>query len=172
MKLICAWCGVKIDRPGYGLTLDRDTSHGMCPDCSEAVISQERGVSLQRHIDRIPIPIFLIDGDQVVVAMNAKACEATGKRSVVTGKQLVGQVFDCIHSRFPEGCGRTIHCSGCAIRRSIVTTFDTGEPQVRIPATLNIDSLDRLSEAVLTITTLKRDGVILLRVEKIEGTAQ
>lgn len=172
MKLICAWCGVTIDRPGYGLALDPNTSHGMCPDCSEAVISQERGESLQRHIDRIPIPIFLVDGDEAVVAMNAKACEETGKKSIATGKQLFGQVFDCIHSRLPQGCGRTIHCSGCAIRRSIVTTFDTGEPQIRTPATLNIDSRDRLSDAVLAVTTLKRDGVILLRVEKVEGTGQ
>lgn len=170
MKLICAWCGVTIDRPGYGLTLDPNTSHGMCPDCSEAVTSQERGVPLQRHIDGIPIPVFLTDRDEAVVAMNAKACEVTGKRSVVTGKQVFWQVFDCIHSRLPEGCGRTIHCSGCVIRRSIVTTFDTGKPQIRIPATLNIDSHDKLSDAVLAITTLKRDGIVLLRVEKVEGT--
>jgi len=172
MKLICAWCGVTIDRPGYGLTRDPDTSHGMCPECAEAVVSQERGVSLQRHIDRIPIPIFLIDGDDGVVAMNAKACEVLGKKSVATAKQPFGQVFDCIHSRLPEGCGRTIHCSGCAIRRSVTTTFQTGEPQIQIPATLSINNPDRLSDAVLTITTLRRDGIVLLRVEEAKRTGQ
>ena len=172
MKLICAWCGVTIERPGYDLTLDRDTSHGMCADCAEAVVSQERGVSLQRHIDRIPIPIFLIDSDDAVVTMNAKACEGLGKKSAATAKQPFGQVFDCIHSRLPEGCGRTIHCSGCAIRRSVVRTFQTGEPQIRIPATLSIDNPDRLSDAVLIITTLKRDGIVLLRVEAAKRTGK
>lgn len=165
MKLICAWCGNTIDRAGYWQTLDPDTSHGMCPTCSEAIASQEHGVSLQRHIDGIPVPILLIDRNNVVVTMNVKAGEMLGGK-LATAKQLLGQVFDCVHWRRPQGCGRAVHCSGCAIRRSVAATFDTGEPQIRIPATLTTESPDRLSEAVLIITTVKSDGVVLLRVEQ------
>jgi hypothetical protein len=42
----------------------------------------------------------------------------------------------------------------------------TGEPQIQIPATLTTESPDRLSEAVLTITTVMSDGVDLLRIEQ------
>jgi hypothetical protein len=166
MKLVCAWCGVTIERPGYSQTLDPGASHGMCPACFEALLSQERGVSLQRHIDSIPIPILLVDSNDGVVTMNAEACSLLGKKLDPTARPPFGQVFDCIHSRLPEGCGRTIHCSGCVIRRSVATTFETGEPQVLVPATLSVESPDRLSDAVLTVTTVKRGGVVLLRIEK------
>ena len=155
MKLVCAWCGVAIDRPGYSQTLDRNTSHGMCPACSEALFSQERGVSLQRHIDSIPVPILLIDSHDAVVMMNAKASDSLGKRLDSNATELFGQVFDCVYSRGPEGCGRTIHCSGCAIRKSVAATSNTGEPQFLVPATLSIEKADRLSEATLAITTVK-----------------
>ena len=164
MNFVCAWCGNTIDRAGYSQTLDPNTSHGMCPTCSEALASQERGISLERHIDNIPIPILLVDRNNVVLTMNAKADETLGGK-LATAKQLLGQVFDCVHSRRAEGCGRSIHCSGCAIRRSVAATFDTGEPQILIPATLTTESPDQLSEAVLTITTVKSDGVVLLRIE-------
>jgi hypothetical protein len=169
MKLVCAWCGNPIDRAGYSQTLDPDTSHGMCPTCSEALASQERGVSLERHIDSIPVPILLVDSNNVVVAMNATATASLGGKPDSTAKQLFGQVFDCVHSHSPEGCGRAIHCSGCLIRRSVAATFNTGEPQVLIPATLSIENLDQLSEVVLTVTTVKRDGVVILRIEPGEA---
>jgi hypothetical protein len=143
----------------------------MCPACYDALVSQEGGVSLQRHIDSIPIPILLVDSNDAVVAGNAKACSVLGKKLDATARPLFGEVFDCVHSHLPEGCGRTIHCSGCVIRRTVATTFDTGEPQVLVPATLSLESPDQLSDAVLTITTVKREreGVVLLRIEKAKG---
>jgi len=165
MKLICAWCGNTIDRTGYGQTLDPETSHGMCAACSEALGQQERGVSLERHLDSIPVPILLVDGNIDVVMMNAKASEVLSEKLTATAKPCLGQVFDCIHSRLPEGCGRTIHCSGCTIRRSVAATFDTGQPQIRVPATISIESPDQLSQAVISITTVKREAVVLLRIE-------
>lgn len=168
MKLVCAWCGVAIDRPGHKQTTDPSTSHGMCPACSEALDSQEQGVSLQRHIDGIPIPILLIDDNDAVVAINAEAAKLSEKRSRPNGTQSFGQVFDCAHSRLREGCGRTIHCSGCAIRRSVAMTFETGTPQVSVPATVSIESPDEPFQAALAVTTVKRDGVVLLRVEEFQ----
>ena len=166
MNLICAWCGRTIDRGGYSQVLDPNTSHGMCLACQDALVSQELGISLDRHIDSIPVPILLVDGSNTVVTMNATAREMLGEEPDATAKLLFGQVFDCVHSRLPEGCGRTVHCLGCAIRRSVAATFETGEPQILIPATLSIESSDQLSAAVVTITTVKRDGVVLLRIEK------
>jgi len=166
MKLICAWCGDTIDRSTYSETLDSETSHGMCAACSEALALQDQGISLESHIEGIPIPILLVDSNNAVVIMNAAAGEMLGEKSGVSATPLLGRVFDCVYSRFPEGCGRTIHCSGCAIRRSVAATFDTGQPQILVPATRNVESPDQLSEAVFTITTVKRDGVVLLRIEQ------
>ena len=137
----------------------------MCSACSEALRSQDHGVTLQQHLDSIPIPVLLIDDSSSVVGMNAKAYDFLGQELHETEVQLFGKVFDCVHSRSPEGCGRTIHCSGCAIRRSVTATFKTGKPQVLLPATLRVTSEDQLSEAVLRITTVKMGGMVVLLIE-------
>jgi hypothetical protein len=56
MKLVCAWCGSAIVRSGYERMPDSNISHGMCTTCSQVLDSQECGVPLQRHIDRIRFP--------------------------------------------------------------------------------------------------------------------
>jgi PAS domain-containing protein len=168
MKLVCAWCGSAIERSGYERAPDSSISHGMCPTCSQVLDSQESGVRLQRHIDGIPIPILLVDAHNTTVAMNAKACEILGRTPESSAGAQFGLVFDCVHYRLPEGCGRTVHCSGCVIRKSVAATFDTGEPQVLVPATLSIDHPDQLSNARLTITTVRKDGVVLLRIENLQ----
>ena len=154
-----------MERLGYSQTFATETSHGMCPACSEALASQERGTPLQQYLDTIPIPVLLIDNSQAVVAMNAKARDFLGKTSDDGEKTLSGRVFDCIHSRNPKGCGRIIHCSGCAIRRCVTTTFETGERQLQVPATLSTRSPDDLAAAVVAVTTVKIGGLVLLRIE-------
>lgn len=164
-KLVCAWCGVAIDRPNCIEALDSATCYGMCPDCRAALESQEHGAPLQQHLDTIPVPILLVDDSNAVVTMNTTARDMLGKELDGTETHLLGKVFDCIHSRNPEKCDRTIHCGGCAIRRSVTMTFHTGETQVSVPATLNVTSPDDHSEAVFTVSTVKMGGLVLLRIE-------
>jgi hypothetical protein len=166
MKLICAWCGSAIERSGYNEIGDSDASHGMCPACWQALASQENGVSLQRHIDSIPIPILLVDSNNATLRMNEKASETLGSNAEATKGIQFGLVFDCLHSHFPEGCGRSIHCSGCVIRRTVAETFSTGQPQIAVPATLRVDSADQPSDVVFTITTVKSGKFVLMRIEK------
>jgi len=44
-------------------------------------------------------------------------------------------------------------------------TFNTGESQVLVPATLSLANLDQISEAVTAITTVKIGGLVLLHME-------
>lgn len=167
MNLVCAWCGAGIERRGYSQELDNATSHGMCPNCLHALICQNEGVSLQSHINSIPIPIVLVDRDNRIIGTNAKAVEMLGRKPEAAVGLPFGTVFECIYSRLPEGCGRTIHCSGCVIRKCVTATFNTGTPHVSVPATLNVESPDQLSEAVLTVTTVKGDRVVVMRIEQL-----
>jgi hypothetical protein len=123
-------------------------------------------VSLQCHIDSIPIPIVLVSRDNSVVATNAEADKMLGRKPETTLDLTFGTVFDCVHSRFPEQCGRTIHCSGCVIRNCVSATFDTGAPQLAVPATLKVEGRDQPSQVVLTVTTVKSDGVVVMRIEQ------
>ena len=165
MKLVCAWCGVPTERTGYSDRTGLDTSHGMCTACAQALAHQERGAPLQEYLNGIHIPILLIDHNNAAVTMNAKACDTFATKLDGTETQFLGRVYDCLHSRSAEGCGRKIHCSGCAIRRSVTATFNTGEPQNLVLATLNITSPDQPSAAVLAVSTVLLGGLVLLHLE-------
>jgi hypothetical protein len=167
-KLVCAWCGMNIERQGYGQTLDGTTSHGMCAACSEALAFQDNGAPLQHYIDTIATPVLVVDTQNAIVAANAKATVMLrGKLDASPVEQPFGLIFDCVHSRRPEGCGRTIHCSGCVIRKSVAATFNTGKAQISVPATLSIESSDQLSAVAFDITTVKKGGLVVMRIDQL-----
>ena len=163
MKAICAWCGANIVCAGETAPSGTQVSHGICAPCAENFEFQN-GVSLQRFIDSLPVPVLLVDADCRTEATNKTAREQLGKSSEAVRGELLGTVFTCVNSGLPGGCGRTIHCSGCAIRRTVNRTLATGEPQVS-PATLRLSDPDDPRAVALIITTVKTDGMVLLRLE-------
>ena len=156
MKTICAWCG-SILSDGGG-----PTSHGICASC-RADFHAHSGVALQDFIDSFPDPILVVGNVLDPVILNHSGSVKYGKSDV--GKFSIGQVFECDNAKLPEGCGRTIHCSGCAIRQTVNTTAETGEAQSLVPAVLNTSD----STVELLISTVKVDGCIVLRIESPEG---
>ena len=171
MRRLCAWCGTRIEGSAVDDSLVCETSHGICSACSERFVSQD-GVSLQCYIDSIEIPILLVDSNTGILATNTRACELLGKgnRNDIIN-QLIGPVFDCAHALLPEGCGRTVHCSGCAIRRSVIATFNTGRPQISVPATLSLRDSEQPPDIVFRISTLKIKELVVMRVERVQRTA-
>jgi PAS domain-containing protein len=146
---------------------DTEISHGICGSCADNFTFQQ-GVPFQRYLDSIPVPVLAVDRFVVVKAVNRKACDMLGKEPREIIQHLGGNVFECAHARLPEGCGRTIHCSGCVIRKSVTRTFETGEPQMSVPATLRRTDPDHPSAVVLFITTVRSGDVVMLRVDRIE----
>ena len=96
-----------------------------------------------------------------------KGCNVLDKDSHQIIWELGGDVFECAYARLPERCGRTIHCSGCTIRKAVKETFETGEPRVRVPAVLNQEDEDGPSVVYLTITTIKSGEVVFLRIDRM-----
>jgi hypothetical protein len=143
---------------------DTEISHGICSNCQDNVIFQE-GVSLQRYIDSLAIPIFVVDSNIRVKAVNRRACQVLGKEPTEVVQHLGGNVFECEHARLPGGCGGTIHCSGCTIRKTVTKCFATGKPQSMIPAYLNPDLP---TSKTLSITTMKVSDFVMLRVDHLE----
>ncbi len=143
-------------------------SHGICERCFSNLTFQ-LGAPLEQFLDSIPVPVLAVDGNVIVKAVNAKGCEVLGKERIEIVQRLGGNVFECAHARLPEGCGRTIHCSGCAIRRSVIRTFETGEALSLVPATLSRGAGDDASAVALSITTVKAGSLVILRVDRITG---
>jgi hypothetical protein len=155
MKTICAWCGVVLS-DGNG-----PTSHGICPPCKDSFAFQS-GVSLQRFIDSFSSPVLVLGSDLDPETINASGSVTLLKTVSDVNHYSMGEVFECENSRLPEGCGRTVHCSGCAIRKTVTLTNETGEPQFSIPATLNTDE----STVEYYISTVKAGDHVLLKVDK------
>jgi PAS domain-containing protein len=145
----------------------RQLVHGICERCINNFTFQT-GVPLQEYLDSLFIPVLAVDSDIVVQMANTAACRALGKELGEIVQHRGGNVFECAHARLPEGCGKTIHCSGCVIRRAVTTTYETGEAKSRIPATLCRKDDDPASSVDLTITTVKAGNVVILRVDRMK----
>jgi hypothetical protein len=170
MKRICAWCRQEMGSVEGTVLPDAEISHGICRSCCDNFEFQ-KGVPLQRYLDSLPLPVLAVDRSVVVKASNAQACNGLGKDPREVIQHLGGNVFECSHARLPEGCGGTVHCSGCAIRRSVERTYETGEPQIRVPAVLKREGHGSVSDVALIITTVKSGDVVLLQVEDLETSA-
>lgn len=158
----CAWCGRAIGSPRLVTALP---THGICPECY-ATLTSELPVSLKDLLDEIPFPVMAMDGDAHVSMTNARALALLGSTESETRGQLGGEVFRCVHANEPGGCGGTIHCSGCTVRRCVMHTFRTGECQVLVPASLKRSGRDVEQEISLLITTVKRGEIVLLMVHQ------
>jgi PAS domain-containing protein len=164
MNSACAWCGSGIAKSESDGNPDHRVSHGICLSCRDNFLAHN-GIAFQEYLESIPIPILVIDNSFEILTANRKACEALGKTPAQLHRRLPGEVFECSYARLPEGCGRAIHCSGCAIRKAVIKSFETGEPQSMIPATLKFDDPDDASAVALVITTVKTRDVVILRLD-------
>lgn len=164
MAYQCMWCNNEMD-PEQGRGHDSRTMvRSICTTCLEHFVFQ-MGVPLQSFLDSLPAPIFVVSDDVVVQAANKEGFALLRKEARQVLKKLGGIVFDCAYAQLPEGCGRTVHCSGCAIRRSVHHTYTTGKSLIEEPATLRCD--DSSSPRIdMRISTEKMGDVVLLRIDQ------
>ena len=122
---------------------------------------------LSDFLDGLGLPVLVADGDGVVELANRPLLELLDKDPSQVRGQRGGNVFECAYARLPEGCGRTVHCSGCAIRSAVTETFITGKSLHKVRAYLNRDTDAELSQLGLLISTEKAWGMVLLRIDRI-----
>ena len=160
----CAWCGTSLDTPGIKTVSSGVVSHGICDDC-RTDLEASIGVPLDDFLAGLNEPVLLIDRDHNVGAAN----RAFHVRSPRSPEEIVGQragtVFECRNAGLPAGCGHTIHCSGCTIRRAVAHTYETGESKVRVPASIQETKEAGGGQIELRITTVRVGGRVLLRIE-------
>ncbi len=166
MTRLCAWCNKDFRSPEHHGRSRQRVLPQLCPACSESMVFQ-MGVPFQKFIDSLPAPIFVVDSDAVVQTANKLGLILLNKRPEQIEKKLGGVVFECAYARLPEGCGRTVHCSGCAIRRSVYHTFETGESLIEVPATLQFAGRGEPQHIDMLISTEKMGEVVVLRVDRM-----
>ena len=166
MKVICAGCGLGLGKkPAESLGPDA-VSHGVCEPCAIRFLAKT-GVPVDEYIESLPVPTVLVTSDAVVNSANSSALSLLGKEPAEIQGRKGGNVFECMYADLPEGCGKTVHCSGCAIRRTVTDTWRTGEPHLRVPAYLRQSSGGVTTRLEYLISAEKRGGMVFLRIEEI-----
>lgn len=159
----CAMCHKGIPQ---GAIDRRAITSSICDDCFYHLQAQS-GMPLPDFLDGLKLPVLVADGDGVVELANRPLLKLLDKDPSQVRGQRGGNVFECAYARLPEGCGRTIHCSGCAIRNAVTETFMTGKSLHRVPAYLNRDMDAELTQLGLLISTEKAWGMVLLRIDRV-----
>jgi hypothetical protein len=167
---ICAWCKKELGESSSSEE-QQVITHGICDECALNLRAQ-MGIPLQEYLDGLKAPVLLVDSDVKVLTANAAVRGLIGKELDYIEGFKGGDVFECAFARLPGGCGKTVHCSGCAIRRTVMDTFRTGESHVRTPAYLNQQVLSETRCLDLSITTEKVGDVVLLRIDRIDIPAE
>jgi PAS domain-containing protein len=164
--VVCAYCRKTIsdDRQGG----ECDVSHGMCPSCADHYERLWQGMPLSEYLDTIDRPVIMVNGDGAVVAANQKLAALFGREKAEMRGLLEGEAMACVHSRLPEGCGKTVHCRECTVRRAVESVARTGKPLQRITAYL--DTKD--GRVDLRISVKAKDGLVRVVVEEMKPAEQ
>jgi len=160
MKTVCSFCNTLV-RPGE--SHDAPVTHGVCKSCYARFVARY-GIDVNKYVSLLDVPVLIVDDDVTVLDANTPARELAGKPGSRILGSRAGTVFECRYSHLPGGRGRSIHCSGCAIRISVRETRETGQPVVDRPAILNRQGKKQDEQIHLLISTLKEGNVICLSI--------
>jgi len=138
----------------------------ICRKCVDHFGAPE-GVPLLDFLDLLGVPLIVADSDVTVKMANKPLLTLLGKNLRQIKGRRGGDVFECANACLPGGCGKTVHCSGCAIRRAVTETFTTGKSLRNVQAYLNRDTVTQFLQLGLIISTEKVWGVVLLRIDHI-----
>lgn len=171
MTLHCTWCNNEILPEQAGPQTESRVTRGICSSCREHFAFQ-MGVPLQTFLDSLPVPIFVVDDDVVVQSANRSGYALLQKGPDEILQRRGGIVFECAYARLPEGCGRTVHCTGCAIRRSVAHTYETGESLENVPALLHCGREGEEQDIAMRISTEMMGDIVLLRLDSAVRAVQ
>lgn len=160
MRVVCSYCRKYL--PDKAPLDDEGTSHTICPECYDYFVEQLEGLPLDKYLDRFDAPVMIVDDDCRIVAANAKAADITGKPEREIVGKYGGNALECVYSRLPGGCGKTVHCETCAIRRAVQQALETGKPQMRIPVHIQRED----GEVSLKFSVVKIGALIRIMIEE------
>jgi len=160
MKIICSYC-----RTCYGEKEpleDKRISHGMCEACFDHFQRQQDGLPLDEYLDGFDSPVLIVNQEGRIAAANQAAKDMLGAPNREITGLLSGEAMECCYARLPAGCGKTLHCETCTIRKTIMHTLQTGTPMKKAPVKVTRNGVER----DLVISSDRVDGLIRVEIEK------
>ncbi len=136
----------------------------MCQACADLYERLWTGMPLSEYLDTLDAPVIVVNGDGCVMGANQKLAQLLGQERAELRGLMGGEAFACVHSLLPEGCGKTVHCRECTVRRAVEQVTRTGKPVEKVPAYLETKD-GRVS---LRISVKARDGLVRVTVEELK----
>jgi hypothetical protein len=159
MKRVCAWCNKSL---GDELVATGPISHGICANCAREVMSSRS--TLRALIDTLASPILVVDRHGCVVDGNLAA---RARREYRFGAEPLraGDLLHCANADEPGGCGAGAYClAGCAIRKAIARTLETGESVVGAEGRQPLVRNGKRTMTRVLLSSEKVNGTILLKI--------
>lgn len=167
MIKVCAWCQKELPRDRADGVRDGKVTHGICDVCAENLASPNRAGVLE-FLESLSEPVFLAGSDSRTVPGNSQARRLAGGDPAETGKDLVGDIFDCANSSLPGGCGRTECCRACTIRAAVSETIEKGRSVIRRRTYLDVRTANGVRRKHFHVSTLRAGDAVLLKIEEAE----
>lgn len=141
IQVICRYCKKRVRT----MPSEFDAvSQGVCERCLPLLV-RELGRPLSEFLDGLGPPVLVVQDNARVISANAAARKMLTKEQLEICGKMAGEVIGCRHAREPGGCGQTIHCQSCTIRKTVAETLAAGEPCRRTAfADIGLISGDRM----------------------------
>jgi len=125
----------------------------------------------RQFLDAIPSYVFLMDRDMVIHDYNAASAALVNSDRQMVLFERGGDALHCIRSTdHPAGCGHSVRCVSCRLRRAVMAAYDTSAP-VRQEARMELRASagPKVLHCVLTASpiTLGSQKLVLLVIEDI-----
>lgn len=164
MKTVCSWCNKVIRAGSLKPCSDNIISHGICNECLLKILWPNNHALLDFFED-LEAPVVVINSLGNLSSANKSARELLQKELPDIEGFQCGNVFECVYSKLPEGCGKTIHCDSCTIRNTVMNTMQSSKSHLKIPAILHLGTIESVHEVQLLISTEKVEDVVLMRID-------
>lgn len=105
-----------------------------------------------------PVVMLLVDRDHRVLKVNSHASELSGRPAEEMQGLRAGEALRCLNALdSPDGCGYGSACAGCAVRRMVTDTLETGRQYHLIEASLPLQIRDRESWVTFLLSSALLD---------------
>lgn len=161
MILICSFCRKNL---GEKEPLDnRNQTHGMCPECYEHMMRQVEGISFDEYLEAFHLPVVIVNGEGRVLAANNRVLALLDRPIEKVRGFLGGEALECAYAQLAEGCGNTVHCSACTIRRLVERTRKEKCDFKKQRVYLTTEE----SELEMIVSTSYRNGMVCLTIFEV-----
>jgi len=164
MRTQCSKCRRVVSDDGIGDV----AALGLCAECEAYEGSLRARIPGRERLGASRQPLLVIASDHRVIAANAAFAAIAGRPPEELEGWLAGDAIGCERAKLPGGCGRTLQCHACTIRRMVAEVGRTRLARWRVPTFILTPSGRR--EICITIRP-EGDDLVVVVIEDVAAQA-